>query len=131
MIREEIRVNSKKREEFISLNFEAKKFVQNSEKSSGILNIFTPHTTAAITINENADPDVKTDLIFALQQVAPILKEFRHAEGNSDAHLKSSLLSCSMQVPFYKGKLELGIWQDIYFCEFDGPRNRRVILSIY
>lgn len=131
MIRKEIRVNSTKREELISINNRAAEFVKNSPKCDGILNIFIPHTTAAVTINENADPDVKTDLIFALQQVAPILKEFRHTEGNSDAHLKSSLLGCSIQVPFYKGKLELGIWQDIYFCEFDGPRNRRVILSIF
>jgi len=131
MIRKEIRVNSSTREELISIQSSISKFIQSSLKADGILNVFIPHTTAAVTINENADPDVKTDLIFALQQVAPILKEFRHAEGNSDAHLKSSLFGCSLQVPFYKGKLELGIWQDIYFCEFDGPRNRRVILSIY
>lgn len=131
MIRKEIRVNSKTREELISINNRATKFVKNSQQSDGILNIFIPHTTAAVTINENADPDVKTDLIFALQQIAPILKKFRHVEGNSDAHLKSSLLGCSLQVPFFKGKLELGMWQDIYFCEFDGPRNRRVILSIF
>jgi len=131
MIRKETIVKSSRREELISINSTASEFVRSSQKSAGILNIFVPHTTAALTINENADPDVKTDLIFALQQVAPILKEFRHAEGNSDAHLKSSLFGCSLQVPFYNGKLELGIWQDIYFCEFDGPRNRRVIMSVY
>jgi secondary thiamine-phosphate synthase enzyme len=85
-----------------------------------------PHTTAAITINENADPDVVTDLLAGLARIAPRDAGWRHSEGNSDGHLKSSLVGASELVPVADGRLQLGTWQGVYFCEFDGPRTRQV-----
>ena len=93
----------------------------------GICHIFCTHTTAALTINENADPDVQHDLLKKLNGLIPVNENYyRHCEGNSAAHLKSSLLGVSLTVPVRNGKLAMGIWQGIYFCEFDGPRSRRV-----
>ena len=93
--------------------------------AEGICTIFTPHTTAALTINEDADPDVRTDLIRAFRAMVPQVR-FDHAEGNSDAHFLSALVGVSLQVPFRNGKLLLGRWQGIWFLEFDGPRTREV-----
>lgn len=93
----------------------------------GICHIFCTHTTAGLTINENADPDVKHDLLKKLDLLIPRMEHFyQHCEGNSAAHLKSSLMGLSLTVPIRNGKLLLGTWQGIYFCEFDGPRSRRV-----
>ena len=92
--------------------------------------MYTPHTTAAITINENADPDVVKDLIFAYQKTFPNDHSFKHFEGNSDAHLKSSLTGVSENLIIHNGTLLLGTWQGVYFCEFDGPRSRSVYLKI-
>lgn len=97
--------------------------------SDGILLIYTPHTTAGITINENADPDVRSDMNMFLNRLIPNIKEFRHAEGNSDSHIKSTLTGASETVIVENGKMMLGTWQGIYFCEFDGPRNREVWLK--
>lgn len=104
--------------------------VQTTQISSGICIIYTPHTTAAITINENADPDVQRDLTFALNKTYPDRPEFRHMEGNSAAHLKSSVIGCSETVIIDKGRLLLGTWQGIYFCEFDGPRTRKFYVKL-
>ena len=93
----------------------------------GICHIFCSHTTAGLTINENADPDVKFDLLTKLDQLIPKVEPwYQHCEGNSAAHLKSSLFGVSLTVPVCNGKLHLGTWQGVYFCEFDGPRNRKV-----
>ncbi|WP_415237975.1 secondary thiamine-phosphate synthase enzyme YjbQ [Seleniivibrio woodruffii] len=97
--------------------------------SDGILVVFTPHTTSAITINENADPDVQTDMNAFLSKLIPAAKEFRHYEGNSDSHIKSSLVGASETIIVENGKMVLGTWQGIYFCEFDGPRQRKVYLK--
>jgi secondary thiamine-phosphate synthase enzyme len=86
--------------------------------------VFVPHTTAAVTINENADPTVVHDVLFALDHAFPDHPQFRHAEGNSAAHVKSSVVGCSLQVIVDGGRLQLGTWQGVYFCEFDGPRSR-------
>ena len=97
--------------------------------AEGVCCIYCPHTTAAITVNENYDPDVKHDLLAKLEKLIPKEESFyRHDEGNSDAHLKASLFGFSQNVIFRNGKLELGTWQGIYFCEFDGPRTRTVRL---
>jgi secondary thiamine-phosphate synthase enzyme len=104
--------------------------VAMSKIENGICIIYTPHTTAAITINENADPDVVQDLIFAFNKTFPDRQEFNHAEGNSSAHLKSSLVGCSETVIINNGKMMLGTWQGIYFCEFDGPRTRKFYVKI-
>lgn len=109
--------------------------VETAVREAGIRNgdvvVFCPHTTAAITINENADPSVVHDILLALDEIVPRSNPgFRHAEGNSDAHCKSSLVGCSTQVLVKDGGLVLGPWQALYFCEFDGPRSRRVIVQV-
>lgn len=95
----------------------------------GVLTVFVPHTTAGVTINENADPDVARDMEWFSDQLVPQHRNFRHAEGNSDAHLKASLYGSSVQVIVRNGMLWLGTWQGIYLCEFDGPRRRKVFLA--
>jgi len=94
--------------------------------ADGAVLVFVPHTTAAVTLNEGADPDVVRDLDMELGKIVPLADGYRHAEGNSAAHLKSSLVGCSEIVPVAGGRLALGTWQAIWFCEFDGPRQRRV-----
>ena len=110
-------------EGFVDITGQVQKAVRESGVSEGTAMIFVPHTTAAVTVNENADPDVLHDLRLALAALVPKLP-YRHGEGNSPAHLKSSLFGCSQLVPIFNGKLALGTWQGIYFCEFDGPRRR-------
>jgi len=97
---------------------------------SGIVVVYCPHTTAGITINENADPDVQHDLLLGLREAFPDRAAFRHSEGNSAAHLKSSCVGASQTVCIENGKLVLGVWQGIYFCEFDGPRSRRYQIKV-
>ncbi|QOX79607.1 YjbQ family protein [Trichlorobacter lovleyi] len=103
--------------------------VQQRGWQDGILTVFVPHTTAGVTINENADPDVARDMTWFMQQLVPDLPGFRHVEGNSDAHIKASLFGSSVQVIVRAGTLWLGTWQGVYFCEFDGPRQRQVRLA--
>ena len=110
-------------EGFLDITGQVQKAVRDSGVSEGTALVFVPHTTAAVTINENADPDVLHDLRLAMAALVPKLS-YRHGEGNSPAHLKSSLFGCSQLVPIVGGKLALGTWQGIYFCEFDGPRRR-------
>lgn len=92
----------------------------------GLVTVFCPHTTAALTINENADPDVVVDMVRTFDRLVPRDDGYAHAEGNSDAHIKASLIGFTVQVPWVNGQLRLGTWQGIYFCEFDGPRSRQV-----
>jgi secondary thiamine-phosphate synthase enzyme len=114
----------------INITAEIHKILQEHQISDALITVFTPHTTAAITINENADPDVARDLLYGLAKLIPQDPQFKHAEGNSDAHLKSSLIGASETVIAEKGRLLLGTWQGIYFCEFDGPRTRRVKVKL-
>jgi secondary thiamine-phosphate synthase enzyme len=100
--------------------------VSNSGIKKGVVTVFVPHTTAGITINENADPDVVSDMANALEQAVPWKANYRHSEGNAAAHAKASLMGSSVQVLVEEGLLRLGTWQAIYFCEFDGPRSRDV-----
>lgn len=125
-----ISVRTTEHEQLIDITSEIRKFVSDSNILEGRVTIFIPHTTAAVTINENADPDVQHDLILALNRISPDLPEFRHMEGNSDAHTKSSIIGCSQDIIINEGKLLLGTWQGIYFCEFDGPRTRTAIIRI-
>ncbi len=104
--------------------------VKQSGVKDGICVIYCPHTTAGITINENADPDVVGDMLLGLDRAFPDRKDFSHAEGNSHAHLKASCVGNSVTVIVEKGKLVLGTWQGIYFCEFDGPRNRKFYVKV-
>lgn len=118
------------KEGFYNITNEVKSTLKNSGIVEGICTVFCPHTTAAITINENADPDVVSDLLFALKTTYPDRQEFRHMEGNSAAHLKSSTIGASETILIENGNLKLGIWQGIYFVEFDGPRSRKFYISI-
>lgn len=115
---------------FIDITREINKVIVESCINNGLVNVFIPHTTAGVTINENADPDVLYDLKCAFKHISPKLREFLHCEGNSDAHVNSSLVGCSVQIPLIDGELCLGVWQGVYFCEFDGPRTRKVVVSI-
>ncbi len=125
-----ISVKSGRQEEMIDITGEVMSFVRASGINDGICYIFTPHTTAAITINENADPDVKSDFIKGLAHLNFDAVKFSHAEGNSAAHIKSSIVGCSEFVIVEDGRPRLGTWQGIYFCEFDGPRSRQVYVTV-
>ncbi|MDO4173364.1 MAG: secondary thiamine-phosphate synthase enzyme YjbQ [Eubacteriales bacterium] len=118
------------REDFINITRSVRETVEQSGAQSGIVVVWCAHTTAGITVNENADPDVVTDMLYGLEQAYPDRREFRHMEGNSAAHLKSSAMGVSKTIPFEQGKLLLGIWQGIYFCEFDGPRTRQYYVKV-
>lgn len=117
-------------ENFYNITAKVKESVIKSQIKSGICIISCPHTTAGITINENADPDVVKDMLFGLSQAFPNLPEFRHGEGNSTAHLKSSCVGSNQTIIIENGSLVLGTWQGIYFCEFDGPRTRQYNIII-
>jgi secondary thiamine-phosphate synthase enzyme len=118
-------VRTSSREEIVIITSQVQEALREIAAADGICTIFTPHTTAAITVNENADPDVPADVIRALRAMIPDVR-FDHAEGNSDAHLLASIIGPSLQVPCSGGRLLLGTWQGIYFVELDGPRNRHV-----
>lgn len=119
-------VRTNQRNEMVDITYEVQKSLKKLNLIDGIVTIFCPHTTAAITINENADPDVTRDMLKKFNSLIPAHEGYAHLEGNSDAHIKSSLVGNSCQVIVENGNLILGTWQGIYFCEFDGPRNRKV-----
>lgn len=119
-------VKTAARECLVDISAQVEQAVGASGVAHGVCTVFVPHTTAGVTINENADPDVCRDLLAFLGELVPRTWRFRHGEGNSDAHVKASLLGASAQVPVVKGRLGLGTWQGIYFAEFDGPRTRQV-----
>ena len=124
-----LKVQSNKREEMIEITREVSLVLP--ETGDGVCVLFTQHTTCGLTINENADPDVKHDILLFLRETIPqFYNGFKHFEHNSDAHIKSSLMGSSVTVPFENGKLLLGRWQGIYLCEFDGPRERKVIATV-
>ncbi|MBN2442381.1 MAG: YjbQ family protein [Spirochaetales bacterium] len=117
-------VNTRKQTEFVNITSEVKKSVADSGIKEGICVVYIPHTTAAVTINEAADPDVVTDIIKEVNKIIPLNDNYKHMEGNSAAHIKSSLFGISTQIPVKNGNLTLGTWQGIFFCEFDGARHR-------
>ncbi|MCK4641220.1 MAG: secondary thiamine-phosphate synthase enzyme YjbQ [Candidatus Marinimicrobia bacterium] len=127
---EEISVTTGSRIEMLDITSQIRSAVSKSGTQEGVCTVYCPHTTAAITINENADPDVTADILMKLNKMIPPHKNYRHLEGNSDAHIKSSLIGNSAQIIVSEGCLQLGTWQGIYFCEFDGPRSRHVWVSI-
>ncbi len=116
--------------EFIDITRFVQEAVKKAGVDDGICIVFIPHTTAAVTINENADPSVVQDIIMELNKIVPIKDQYRHMEGNSPSHIKASLVGCSQIVFVESGKLVLGTWQGIFFCEFDGPRNRNVHVKV-
>jgi len=126
-----IKVQSNLREEMIEITSEVENALRESDTKNGVCVLFAQHTTCGLTINENADPDVKSDVLLFLKNTIPQFYDgFRHFEHNSDAHIKSSLMGTSVTVPFENNKLLLGRWQGIYLCEFDGARERKILTQI-
>jgi len=119
-------VQTSTREEFVEITGDVDRLLSARGLKEGIVVVYCPHTTAGLTINENADPDVARDMLDVLQRLAPCDPGYRHCEGNADAHVKASLMGSSITVPVSDGELQLGTWQGIYLCEFDGPRSRNV-----
>jgi secondary thiamine-phosphate synthase enzyme len=131
IVQEDFRISTKNRNQMIDITSQVRSLVSQSGITNGDAIVYCPHTTAAITINENADPSVPHDILLTLEELLPHHRPgYRHSEGNSDAHCKSSLLGCSEQILIKDKSLDLGTWQGIFFCEFDGPRSRKVLLQI-
>jgi secondary thiamine-phosphate synthase enzyme len=127
---QEFSVRTSTHTQMVDITRQVQQVVTDSGIEQGICTVFVPHTTAAVTINENADPDVVRDFTMEINKIVPWEDGYRHAEGNSAAHLKSSMIGCSEQVIVENGRLLLGTWQGIYFVEFDGPRTRRVYVTV-
>jgi len=125
-----IPVKTNTQNQILDITIHIEKIVEESKVSEGICYIFVPHTTAGITINENADPSVKSDILMELNNIIPFKDNYSHNEGNSAAHIKASLMGFSQNIIINKGKLVLGNWQGICFCEFDGPRSRNLYVKI-
>lgn len=126
-----IKVRSREREQLVEFTDEVQQKLNESGASDGVCVLFVQHTTAGLTVNENADPDVPRDMLLCLRALVPQHgMDFRHGEENSDAHIKASLVGSSVTVPFHDGKLLLGRWQGIFLCEFDGGRERQVVMMI-
>ncbi len=118
------------RTELIDITRQIQEVVSQSAVRNGVATIYIPHTTAAITINENADPDVKRDILFEINKLIPFEDNYHHTEGNAAAHIKASLLGASQTIIIADGRLKLGTWQGVFFCEFDGPRSRNVWMHV-
>lgn len=126
---ETLNVRTGARTEFVDITAKVREAVARSGVTDGLCLVHVPHTTAAVTINENADPAVVRDMLKELNKIVPFEDDYAHSEGNSAAHVKSSMIGCSLTVPITGGRPALGTWQGIYFCEFDGPRSRQVWVS--
>lgn len=126
---EQLQVRTHEREEMLDITTAVRRAINEYGWSDGALLIYCPHTTGAITVNEGADPDVVRDITVNINKLVPYRGDYHHAEGNSDAHIKSSMFGCEQMVIVEGGNLQLGTWQKIYFCEFDGPRTRKVWLK--
>jgi secondary thiamine-phosphate synthase enzyme len=123
-------IRTRSGEEIVDLTSEVRRVVVSSGIKDGLCVVFVPHTTAGVTINENADPDVRADILTALRRAVPDSLPFAHSEGNSPAHVKASLIGSSLTVIIADGRLLLGTWQGIQFCEFDGPRDRKIYVQV-
>ena len=128
----ELTIKTTKHNELIDITEQVKSFIKKSKTKDGACLIYTAHTTAAITINENADPNIKGDILKAIDRAIPEHDHYKHDEidNNAAGHIKSTVVGCSKIIPIKEGKLQLGQWQDIFLCEFNGPRTRTVILKI-
>jgi secondary thiamine-phosphate synthase enzyme len=124
-------ISTTSRDQMLDITAEIGRLVTQSGIERGFCYIFNPHTTAAMTINENADPDVMRDILAGLDRTIPWKGDYRHGEGNSAAHIKASLFGPALQIMVERGRLVLGTWQGIYFCEFDGPRQRQLDIRVY
>jgi secondary thiamine-phosphate synthase enzyme len=124
-----IEVKTQAREELVDITARVRQELASSGVKDGICYVYVPHTTAAVTINESADPSVREDILLTLQKIVPDSLPYKHSEGNSPAHVKASLIGSSVKIIVEEGRLSLGTWQGIFFCEFDGPRNRKVYIK--
>jgi len=124
------RIKTTGSQQLINITPHVAEAVRNSQVQEGIAVVYVPHTTAGVTINENADPDVVRDILAALEKTYPVRGDYRHGEGNAHAHIKASLMGSSCTVIISGGRLLLGTWQGVFFCEFDGPRNREFYVKI-
>lgn len=127
---EAIDLKTTTRDETIDITSLVRQVVKKLGVDAGICYVYCPHTTAGLTLQENSDPDVKKDLLAQLARMVPRDAGFVHSEDNSDAHIKGSLVGSSLSIPIEKGKLLLGTWQAVFFCEFDGPRSRKVLVKV-
>ncbi|MCK4558926.1 MAG: secondary thiamine-phosphate synthase enzyme YjbQ [Calditrichia bacterium] len=127
---ENFTIHSTDRTSIIDITQQIQSIVKESGIKDGVCYVFIPHTTAGVTINENADPDVKSDMLMEINKVIPFSDSYRHIEGNSAAHIKASLFGNSETIFLKEGRLQLGTWQGIFFCEFDGPRTRKVWVNL-
>ena len=127
---ERVHIKTERRAQFIDITREVRAVVRESGVKKGVCHVFVPHTTAGVTINENADPAVPADIIAHLERLVPRDAGFKHLEGNSDSHIKAGLMGFEQAVPVEDGSPVLGCWQCIYFCEFDGPRDRNVYVQV-
>ncbi len=125
-----LNIKTTSRTEFVDITAKVQEAIGSAGLTEGLCMLYVPHTTAAITINESADPSVKSDILMVLNEVVPWEAQYRHGEGNSPAHVKSTLVGASELIAVEKGRLVLGTWQGIFFCEFDGPRTRRVQVKV-
>ena len=125
-----LRLKTSRRTEWVNITSEVNRCVAASGISAGICHLYVPHTTAGVTINEGDDPDVARDMEAAFDRLVPHEAGYKHYEGNSDSHIKATIVGCSQSVWIENGRLRLGRWQSIFFCEFDGPRNREVLVKI-
>ena len=126
-----LKVKTRSKTELIDITSEIQDLVQSSGIKEGFCMLYVPHTTSAVTINESADPSVKDDILMVLNQIIPWEAEYRHIEGNSPAHIKSTIVGASELIAIENERLVLGTWQGIFFCEFDGPRNRKVNVHLF
>ena len=125
-----LNVKTKAQTELVDITAEVQKIARTADVRDGLCMVYVPHTTAAVTINESADPSVKADILMVLNKIIPWDAGYRHLEGNSAAHIKSSLVGASELIAIENGRLVLGTWQGIFFCEFDGPRTRKVHVKV-
>lgn len=129
-MRSHLSVKTHSQTELVDITSAVQKIVAESKIDEGVCYLYVPHTTAAITINENADPSVRKDILKEINKIVPFDDNYSHLEGNAAAHIKSTLVGVSLSIFIHKGRLDLGTWQGIYFCEFDGPRSREVWIKI-
>lgn len=128
--RVEISVSTSRRNEFVDVTEKVRKVVRESGVEDGYVHLYVPHTTAAVTINENYDPSVKDDILSKLSDLVPAGAGYSHSEGNADSHIKASIIGSSDFIPVVDGDIDLGRWQGIFFCEFDGPRSRKMVVQV-
>lgn len=128
--KEEISVSTSRGNEFVDITEKVRSVVEESGVKDGYVYLYVPHTTAAVTINENYDPSVQRDIIDKLSELVPHGAGYAHTEGNADSHIKSTIVGVTEYIPVVEGKIQLGRWQGIFFCEFDGPRSRRLFIGI-